>query len=174
MKKLSAVVERRIAVVFLESGPRFVVFIFFPEMIRMIFIPLLRRRGGYIVLALSVTNIFHCIFLSNHASQPLQTWYGAEARGPTWIYIRQLSTSCFMSFFTFRHNMVKYQTFVALFSATMHHSHFTLGMVLQLGVLHVAYRIHVRQLSTSCFMTFIFYMVWCQIFVALCRGILIE
>ena len=41
----------------------------------------------YIVLALSllpsVPNIFHHTFLSNHASQPLQTWYGALARGPT-------------------------------------------------------------------------------------------
>ena len=48
---------------------------------------MLRRRGWYIVLALSiplsVTNIFHHVFLSNHASQPLQTWYGALAKGPT-------------------------------------------------------------------------------------------
>ena len=45
------------------------------------------RRGGYTVLALSilpsVTTIFRCTFLSNHASQPLQTWYVASARGPT-------------------------------------------------------------------------------------------
>ena len=34
---------------------------------------------------------------------------------------------------------------VAFLSATMHHSHFKLGMVLQPGVLQVAYRIHVRQ-----------------------------
>ena len=38
---------------------------------------------------------------------------------------------------------------VALFSATMHHSHFKLGMVLLLRVLH--HLIHVCQLSTSCF-----------------------
>ena len=31
----------------------------------------------------SVANICQCTFLSNHASQPLQTWYGASARGPT-------------------------------------------------------------------------------------------
>ena len=52
-----------------------------------VIIPPLRRTGGYTVLAPSVlpsvTNIFHHIFLSNHASQPLQTWYGASARGPT-------------------------------------------------------------------------------------------
>ena len=51
-----------------------------------------------------------------------------------------------------------WQIFVnALFSATMHHSHFKHGMVLRLGVLHVAYQIHVSHLSTSCFSTlFIF------------------
>ena len=47
----------------------------------------LRRRGGYTVLALSIllslTNVYGSTFLSNHASQPLQTWYGALARGPT-------------------------------------------------------------------------------------------
>ena len=31
----------------------------------------------------SVTNIFRRTFLSNNVSQPLQTWYGALARGPT-------------------------------------------------------------------------------------------
>ena len=31
----------------------------------------------------SVTNIFHHTFLSNYASQPPQTWYGASAMGPT-------------------------------------------------------------------------------------------
>ena len=31
----------------------------------------------------SVTNIFCCAFLSNHASQPLQTLYDTLARGPT-------------------------------------------------------------------------------------------
>ena len=40
---------------------------------------------------------------------------------------------------------------VVLFAATIHHSHLKLGMVLWLGVLHVAYQIQVRQLSTSCF-----------------------
>ena len=44
-------------------------------------------RGRYTVLALSVlpsiTSIFCYTFLSNHASQPFQTWYGASARGPT-------------------------------------------------------------------------------------------
>ena len=63
------------------------------------FIPLLRKRRGYTGLALSVlpsvflpvlsfvlpsvANIFRRIFLSNHASQPLQTWYGVSARGST-------------------------------------------------------------------------------------------
>ena len=32
---------------------------------------------------LSVTNIFRHAFFNSHASQPLQTWYGALARGPT-------------------------------------------------------------------------------------------
>ena len=41
--------------------------------------------------------------------------------------------------------MVKFQIFVALLSASMHHNHFKLVMVLWLGVLHVAYWIHVRQ-----------------------------
>ena len=31
----------------------------------------------------SATKIFRCTFLSNHVSQPLQTWYDASARGPT-------------------------------------------------------------------------------------------
>ena len=49
--------------------------------------PLQLQRRGYTVLALSVlpsvTNIFRHNFLSNHASQPLQTWYGALTRLPT-------------------------------------------------------------------------------------------
>ena len=49
-------------------------------------IPPLCRRGVY-CLALSVlgsvTNIFCCTFLNNHASHPLQTWCCALARGPT-------------------------------------------------------------------------------------------
>ena len=53
--------------------------------------------GGKTVLTLSVlpsvlfsvTNIFHGTFLSNHASQPFQAWYGALARCPT----RRLSNS---------------------------------------------------------------------------------
>ena len=44
------------------------------------------KKRGYTILALSVltsiTNIFCHTFLGNHASQPLQTWYGALARGP--------------------------------------------------------------------------------------------
>ena len=31
----------------------------------------------------SLTNILRRTFLSNHASHPLQTWYGVSARGPT-------------------------------------------------------------------------------------------
>ena len=54
-------------------------------------IPPLGRRGGCTVLLvfvspsvlLSVTSIFHLTFLSNHASQPLQTWYGSLTRGLT-------------------------------------------------------------------------------------------
>ena len=42
-------------------------------------------------------------------------------------------------------------------SVTMHHSHFKLGMVLWLGVLHVAYRIQVSQLFTSCFTTYLIF-----------------
>ena len=47
--------------------------------------------------------------------------------------------------------------FCRIFSATVHHSYFKLGTILRLRVLHVAYRIQVHQLSTSCFTTsFIF------------------
>ena len=35
----------------------------------------------------SVTSIFRCTFLSNHASQQLQTWYGASARSPTFCLL---------------------------------------------------------------------------------------
>ena len=87
---------------------------------------------------------FRRTFLSNHASQSLQTRYGASATGPTRRIpnqVLQLSTSCFTTWYTYRHNMVKCQIFVVLFSATMHHSHFKLGMMLRLGILHVAYRI---------------------------------
>ena len=55
------------------------------------------KKKGYTVLALSVllfvTNIFRrffFFFLSNHVSQPLQTWYDDSARGP----IRRLTNSC--------------------------------------------------------------------------------
>ena len=90
-----------------------------------------------------------------------------------WIHVRQLSTSCFSTYFIFRHNMVKCQIFVTLCSATMHHSHFKLGMVLWLGVKHLSYWIHVHQLSTSCFLTYFILrhnMVKCQIFVTLCSA----
>ena len=58
----------------------------------------------------------------------------------------------------------KCKIFVVLSSATIHHSHFKLVMVLQLGVLHIAYRTHIRKSSTSIFRHS---MVKCQIFVAL-------
>ena len=49
--------------------------------------PRFEEEGGYTVFALSVrpsaTNTFCHTFLSNHASQPFQTWCGALARGPT-------------------------------------------------------------------------------------------
>ena len=58
-----------------------------PAYLNFFFIPKLGRRGRYTALALSfllsLTNIFHHTFLSNHASQPFQTWYGASARGLT-------------------------------------------------------------------------------------------
>ena len=59
--------------------------------------------------------------------------------------------------------------FIALSSAVMHHSHFKLGMVLPLQVLHLAYWIHVHQLTASCSRTVYFqtYLVNVQIFVAL-------
>ena len=73
----------------LKRNARFFFTLFFSVLF--VFIPPLRRRGWSTVLALpvlpsvlsSVSNIFRCTFLSNHASQPLQTWYGALARGPT-------------------------------------------------------------------------------------------
>ena len=70
-----------------------------------IFLPPLRRRGGYTGLTLfvlpsvflsilpSVTNIFRHTFLSNHASQPPQTWYGASVRGPTFTLTKIMSAS---------------------------------------------------------------------------------
>ena len=63
----------------------------------------------------------------------------------------------FYDFFILRHNMVKYQIFIALFSATMNHGYFKLCMVLLLGVLHVAKWIYVTQLSTAWFMTSLLY-----------------
>ena len=67
---------------------------------RDIFIPPLQRREMYTVLALSIClsispsiiSIFRHTFLSNHASQPLQTWYVASARGPT----GHLQNSCLL------------------------------------------------------------------------------
>ena len=51
-----------------------------------IFLQVIIPRGGYTLLALSVlpsaTDIFRLNFLK-HASQPLQTWYGALARSRT-------------------------------------------------------------------------------------------
>ena len=63
---------------------------------------------------------------------------------------------------------------ITLFSATMHHSHSKLGMVLWLRVLHVTYRIQVHQLSTSCFTTsfiFRYNMVTWQISATCCGAI---
>ena len=42
----------------------------------------------------SVTNIFYHTFLSNHASQPLNTWYGASAMRHTRRLPKFRSTSC--------------------------------------------------------------------------------
>ena len=42
---------------------------------------------------LSVTNVFCCTFLSNHASQPLQTYYGALAMGSYTSLIKFRSTT---------------------------------------------------------------------------------
>ena len=42
-----------------------------------------KDEGGYTVFALSVHLSVRHTFLRNHASQPIQTWYGALARGPT-------------------------------------------------------------------------------------------
>ena len=39
----------------------------------------------------------------------------------------------------------------------MHHSHIKLGMVLQLGVLHVAYQIYICHLLTFCFKLILFF-----------------
>ena len=104
------------------------------------------KKRGYTVLALSllpsITSIFHRTFLSNHASQTLQTWYGALARVLHVAYqiqICKLSTSCFTTWFIIRHS-VRNQYFPSHFSqsVTMHHGLFKLGMVLWLGILHVA------------------------------------
>ena len=80
------------------------------------------KERGFSGLALSVlpseTDIFHCIFLRNRASQPLQTWYGASARGHSITYriqVLQLSTSCFRTWFIFRHS-VRNQYFPSHFS----------------------------------------------------------
>ena len=125
-------------------------------------------------------NIFKCwIFFAFFLSK-LQTWYGVSARGPTHRLLNSrlpVIYSLFYDLLIFRHNMVKCQVFVTLSSATLNRTHFTFGMVLSLGVLHIAYGIHARQLFTSCFTTYFIFrhnMVKCQIFVAFCGGILNE
>ena len=85
-----------------------------------------KKGGGYTVSALSfltfflpsVTNIFRRTFLSNHASHPLQTWYGASARGPSRRVPNtgppvNLLPVLRLSLFS-RHNMVTWQIFIAL------------------------------------------------------------
>ena len=64
------------------------------------------KKRGYTVLGLSVllsvhpslTNLFHHTFLSNHASQPLQIWYGALARDP---YCHLLNSGPLVLYFLF-------------------------------------------------------------------------
>ena len=83
-----------------DSGPPVIYFLFYD-----------------LVYFLSVTIIFHCTFLSNHASQSLQTWCCDSDRGPTCrlrIQVHQLSTSFFTTSFIFWHNMVTWQIFVEL------------------------------------------------------------
>ena len=57
------------------------------SILRWIIIPPIGRRGGSTVLSLSVlpsaSNNFRRTDLSNHASQPLHTWYSASAMGLT-------------------------------------------------------------------------------------------
>ena len=107
----------------------------------------------------TVTSIFCHSFLSNHASQPLNTWYVVLARVPT---CRLPNTGLPLICFLFN-DLVYFRTFrtlplfsLALFSATTHHSHLKHGMVLRLGVLHVAHQIQVCDLFTSCFTTCLF------------------
>ena len=85
---------------------------------------------------LSVTNIFCCTFPRNHASQPLQTWCGAMARGPTLSLAEFWSASYLLSVktFIFRHSIRN-----QYFPSHLHQSHFRHGMVLRLGVLNVTY-----------------------------------
>ena len=76
------------------------------------------------------------------AAMPPETWYGALATGPTRSLVKshlQVIYSLLFDLVFFLHIMVKWQIFIANFSATMHHSHFKLGMVLQLQVLHFSY-----------------------------------
>ena len=86
----------------------------------------------------SITNIFHHTFLSNF-KLGMVLCVGV-LRVAYQIHVCQLSTSFLTTYFIFLHIMVQCQSFIALSSATMHHSHFKLGMVLLLGVLHVTYQ----------------------------------
>ena len=102
----------------------------------------------------SLTNIFHHLFLSNHASQAFQTWDGALAGDPTSSLLNLCPPVIYFLFYVYSNKTwLRAKFSVALFSATMHHSHFKLGMVVWLGVQHITHGIYARQLSTSCFTT---------------------
>ena len=136
------------------------------------------KKRGYTVLALSA---FPSVLLSvtispttmhhSHFKLSMVLWLGVLHFAYR-IQVCQLSTSCFTTYFIFRHSVPTQNVSATLFSATMHHSLFKLGMVRWLGVLHVAYRIQVCQLSTSCFTTWFIFLVTWQIVVTPWGGIL--
>ena len=55
----------------------------------------------------SVTNIYCCFFLSNHASQSIQSWYGALAKGPTHFLPKSRPLVLYLLFY----NLVYFPTF---------------------------------------------------------------
>ena len=119
----------------------------------------LRRRGGYTNLSLSVlpfeTNIFGCAFLSSYASDPLQTWFDAFARGST----HRLTNSGLPVIYFLFYNLAFFSTLTNVFDCIFLSNHASQPLKTWYCALArgPSRRLHCFglpfQISTSCFMT---------------------
>ena len=105
--------------------------VYFTAILSFIMLPLLRRRVIYwftfvcLSFCPSITNIFVTFFLSNHCAHQLKLSMVLQVGVQHVAYrmqVRQWSTSCFLTEFSFGHCMIFYTIFSSFFFSN-HNSH---------------------------------------------------